>query len=205
MRRSPVSVRSVTAPDLPSLQPLWDEFCTLATASSVNGGSADVLARVSTALAESADSIAAGRGPSYRLVVASVDGVDVGFASLSVVAHGLLTESAAVVVDAVHVTDEWRKRGVGTALVREAVVLADEVGASDVVVNTPTRGRDINRFYARQGFAPLVVRRSAPMTSLRRRFGVEPRLDPRDATIDLSPVQRTLRRRAVLTRRPVRP
>ena len=205
MRRSPVSVRSVSAHDLPSLQPLWDEFCALATASTVPGASTDVLDRVATALAESEESVAAGRGPTYRLLVATVDGVEVGFVSLSVVAHGLLTDSAAVVVDAVHVTGDWRKRGIGTVLLREAVVLADEVAASDVVVNTPTRGRDVNRFYARQGFAPLVVRRSAPVASLRRRFGVEPRLDPRDTTIDLSPVQRTLRRRAVLTRRPVRP
>jgi GNAT superfamily N-acetyltransferase len=149
--------------------------------------------------------VAAGLQPTYRLLVAVVDGEVVGFASLSVVGHGLLTDSAAVVVDAVHVTDAHRKRGIGTALLREAVVLADEVGAGDVVVNTPTRGRDVNRFYARQGFAPLVVRRSASVPSLRRKLGVEPRLDPRDTTIDLSPVQRTLRRRAVLTRRPVRP
>ena len=41
---------------------------------------------------------------------------------------------------------------------------------------------------------------------LRRRLGVEPRLDPRDITVDLTPVQRSLRRRVLLTpRRAVRP
>jgi GNAT superfamily N-acetyltransferase len=205
VRRSPVTVRSVSEQELPELRPLWDEFCSLATASSVSSASSEVLARVSTALQESAAATASGGQPTYRLLVATVDDEVVGFASLSVVAHGLLTDSAAVVIDAVHVTDEHRKRGIGTALLREAVVLADEVGAGDVVVNTPTRGRDVNRFYARQGFAPLVVRRSASVPALRRKLGVETRLDPRDTTIDLSPVQRTLRRRAVLTRRPVRP
>lgn len=204
MRRAPVSVRSVAIDELPALHDLWDEFSAQASASSVSA-SHDVLQRVAAALAESEAAVEQGRQPTYRLLVAEVDGEMVGFASLSVVAHGLLTDTAAVVVDAVHVTDQQRKRGIGTALLREAVVLADEVGAGDVVVNTPTRGRDVNRFYARQGFAPLVVRRSASVPMLRRRLGVEPRLDPRDTTLDLSPVQRHLRRRAVLTRRPVRP
>jgi hypothetical protein len=105
------------------------------------------------------------------------------------------------------VADAQRKHGVGTNLLREAVVFADEVGAGDVVVNVPPNARDVNRFYARLGFAPLVVRRSAPVGHLRRKLGVEARLDPRDVTIDLTPVQRSLRRRALLTprRSPARP
>ena len=94
----------------------------------------------------------------------------------------------------------------GTALLREAAGFADEVGAGDVVVNVPPSHRDVNRFFARYGFAPMVVRRSAPIGQLRRRLGVEPRLDPRDITVDLTPVQRSLRRRVLLTpRRAVRP
>ncbi len=75
------------------------------------------------------------------------------------------------------------------------------------MVNVPPTARDVNRFYARIGFAPLVVRRTAPIGHLRRKLGVEPRLDSRDATIDLTPVQRSLRRRALLTprRTPARP
>jgi hypothetical protein len=68
-------------------------------------------------------------------------------------------------------------------------------------VNVPPAARDVNRFYARIGFAPMVVRRSAPVAQLRRRLGVEPRLDPRDATVDLTPVQRSLRRRILLAPR----
>jgi len=124
-----------------------------------------------------------------------------------VVGRGLMAASSAVLVDVVHVTDSRRKSGAGTALLREAVVFADEVAASDVVVNVPPTARDVNRFYARLGFAPLVVRRSAPLGLLRRKLGVEPRLDPRDVTMDLTPVQRSLRRRALLSprRSPARP
>ena len=85
-----------------------------------------------------------------------------------------------MLVDVVHVADGRRKGGVGTLLLRESVVFADEVGAGDVLVNVPPTARDVNRFYARLGFAPQVIRRSAPVGHLRRKLGVEARLDPRD-------------------------
>lgn len=204
MRRAPVHVRVVAEDDLEALRPLWEEFLDQ-PGLIPSGAPDDVLAKVRSAVQASQLSSDTGRGVQYRLIIASMDGRDVGFASLSVLDHGLLTESAAVVVDAMHVSPALRKRGIGTELLREAVVLADEVGAVDVVVNTPARGRDVNRFYARNGFSAMVVRRSAPVSALRRKLGVEPRLDLRDTTIELSPIQRTLRRRAVLTRRPARP
>ena len=204
MRRAPVHVRVVTEEDLEALRPMWEEFLDQ-PGLIPDGAPDDVLAKVRSALQASQLATDAGRGVQYRLVIASMDGQDVGFASLSVLGHGLLTESAAVVVDAMHVSPSLRKRGIGTELLREAIVLADEVGAVDIVVNTPARGRDVNRFYARNGFSAMVVRRSAPVAGLRRKLGVEPRLDLRDTTIELSPIQRTLRRRAVLTRRPARP
>ena len=204
MRRAPVHVRVVTEEDLEALRPMWEEFLDQ-PGLIPDGAPDDVLAKVRSALQASQLATDAGRGVQYRLVIASMDGQDVGFASLSVLGHGLLTESAAVVGDAMHVSPSLRKRGIGTELLREAIVLADEVGAVDIVVNTPARGRDVNRFYARNGFSAMVVRRSAPVAGLRRKLGVEPRLDLRDTTIELSPIQRTLRRRAVLTRRPARP
>ncbi|MFN8148710.1 MAG: GNAT family N-acetyltransferase [Candidatus Nanopelagicales bacterium] len=202
MHRSPVVVRRARAVDVPSLLPLWEQFCAQEDLGVTSGVPGDVGERVSERIRESDDAEAAGRLPTYRLVLACHDGEDVGFASLSVVDRGLLTTSAAVVVDVVHVVDGQRKRGVGTALLREALLLAEEVGASDVVVNTPSRGRDVNRFYARLGFSPMVVRRSSSVAALRRRLGTEPRLE---LTGELTPVQRSLRRRALLTpRRPVR-
>ncbi len=200
MHRSPVVVRHAHAEDVPSLMPLWDQFCAQEDLGVTSGVPGDVEERVSERIRESDAAVAAGRHPTYRLALAVHEGEQVGFASLSVVDRGLLTTAAAVVVDVVHVVDGQRKRGVGTALLREALLLAEEVGASDVVVNTPSRGRDVNRFYARLGFSPMVVRRSSSVAALRRRLGVEPRLE---LTVDLTPVQRSLRRRALLTpRRP---
>lgn len=200
MARTPATVRPAAPDDLAALAPLWAQLVEQAGP----GGSStslDVGARVRERLEESRQAQEAGLRPTYRLAVAEVDGQPAGFASLSVVDRGLLSQGAVVVVDAVIVGDGMRKHGIGTALLREAAGFADEVGAADVVVNCPPSHRDVNRFFARFGFAPLVVRRSAPIGQLRRRLGVEPRLDPRDVTVDLTPVERSLRRRALLTRR----
>jgi GNAT superfamily N-acetyltransferase len=177
---------------------MWTEFCAQEDLGALPGSVVEVIDRVAERLRESEAGLAAGCAPSYRVVVAVADGELIGFASLSVVDRGLLTASCAVLVDVVHVVDGQRKRGVGTALLREAVLMADEVGASDVVVNTPPRGRDVNRFYARLGFAPMVVRRSSTVSALRRRLGVEPR---HEITAALTPAQRSLRRRALLAPR----
>jgi GNAT superfamily N-acetyltransferase len=194
-------VRVATEDDVPLLTPLWDEFRDQTGASVVPTGTLDVTARVRERIRDSATAVQAGLRPSYKLLVAWLDGEAIGFASLSVLERGLLTASCAVMVDVVHVVGRHRKLGVGTTMLKEAVSFADEVGASDVVVNVPPNVRDVNRFYARHGFAPMVLRRSAPVGVLRRKLGVEPRLDPRDITVDLTPVQRTLRRRALLTPR----
>ena len=198
MPRVPVLVRSVSLADVSALAPLWAEF--RETSGSALSASAvlDIPDRLRERLAASDAVVAVGGRPTYRLAVAEVSGVAVGFASLTVVDRGLMTASSAVLVEVVHVNSSHRKTGIGTQLLREAAGFADEVGATDVVVNVPPALRDLNRFYARHGFAPMVLRRSAPIGALRRKLGVDTRLD---ATIDLTPVQRSLRRRALLSPR----
>jgi ribosomal protein S18 acetylase RimI-like enzyme len=66
------------------------------------------------------------------------------------------------------VAAEHRKRGAGRALVAAAAAFAEEVGVDSVVVGVSPSGRDANRFFARLGFAPLVIRRIAPVAALRR-------------------------------------
>ena len=198
MHRGPVLVRSATT-DVESLSPLWAEFRELDATGHGTGALAvpsglDIGERVRERIVESG-----GRGRGRRTPDVPVGGGPrrVRHRGLRVVLRGrpLLATAPVVVVDLVHVTGSQRKKGVGTQLLRCAVAFADEVGAADVVVNVPPSARDVNRFYARIGFSPMVVRRSAPVGQLRRRLGVEPRLDPRDATVDLTPVQRSLRSR----------
>jgi hypothetical protein len=55
-------------------------------------------------------------------------------------------------------------------LVAAAAAYADEIGADHVAVSVAPGLREPNRFYARLGFSPVVVRRVAPVAILRRRL-----------------------------------
>ncbi|MDX6202593.1 MAG: hypothetical protein QOJ83_2093, partial [Frankiales bacterium] len=59
-----------------------------------------------------------------------------------------------------------------------AVTWAEEVGADEIVASVLPSLREANRFYARLGFAPLVMRRVVPVSTLRRNLALT---DPRGA------------------------
>lgn len=105
----------------------------------------------------------------HRVVVA-VDEADsvIGAAVLSAESVGGLLEPPSVYVSHLLVGPEHRKRGAGRALVAAAAAYAEEIGVDSVVVGVAPTGRDANRFFARLGFAPLVIRRIAPLAALRR-------------------------------------
>ncbi|WP_289033742.1 GNAT family N-acetyltransferase [uncultured Arsenicicoccus sp.] len=70
-----------------------------------------------------------------------------------------LTDSACVTVEILYVTPARRGRGIGHLLLAKAAVLAEQTGATHVVSNVPSQSRDLNRFFARMGFASTVTRR----------------------------------------------
>lgn len=70
------------------------------------------------------------------------------------------------------VAPKFRKRGVARALLAAVVMLADERGIDHVLATAATGARDANRYLARLGFAPLVIRRVAPTSVLRRSLGM---------------------------------
>jgi ribosomal protein S18 acetylase RimI-like enzyme len=82
-----------------------------------------------------------------------------------------LLDPPAVYVSALLVSTACRKRGAGRALVAAAAGFAEELGVDSVVVGVAPTGREANRFFARLGFAPLVMRRIAPAAALRRALG----------------------------------
>ena len=65
-----------------------------------------------------------------------------------------------------------RRRGVGRALLCALVRQADERGIEQIVVAAASQDRDANRYLARLGFHPLVIRRIAATTTLRRSLGM---------------------------------
>jgi predicted N-acetyltransferase YhbS len=85
---------------------------------------------------------------------------------------GALSPVTAMVVNHLVVHGGHRRRGVGRALLAGVVRSADERGVEHVVVSASTGDRDANRYLARLGFSPMVVRRIASTTTLRRSLGM---------------------------------
>lgn len=108
--------------------------------------------------------------PGCRVVVATLDSEPVGMAVLSTTWVSPLLDAMAVQVSLLVVSSQHRKHGIGRALVCAAASFAEEVDADEVVVSVLPSLREANRFYAQLGFSPQVVRRTAPLPSLRRRL-----------------------------------
>jgi GNAT superfamily N-acetyltransferase len=67
---------------------------------------------------------------------------------------------------------QHRRRGIGRALLAGAVRLAEEQGVEHLLATAAAGSREGNRYLARIGFAPLVVHRIAPTSTLRRALGM---------------------------------
>jgi GNAT superfamily N-acetyltransferase len=111
--------------------------------------------------------------PDWRALVATVDDRVAGMAIVNRTKYAPLFDQDAVHVHYLHVRDGFRRRGVGKALLAAAAAFAEEIGAEHVMTSVLPQLRETNRFYARLGFGPVVVRRSVPVTILRRRLAAE--------------------------------
>lgn len=82
-----------------------------------------------------------------------------------------LIDTPAVCIEHLFVQPASRYKGTGTALISACATLAERVGAEQVAVGVPSLDREPNRFFARLGFSPFVVRRVVGVKALRRRLG----------------------------------
>lgn len=166
MPRSALRVRAARARDLPALVDLAGELREALLPSADAGlrpttvaGRAVLEQRLRDALAD----------PRRHVVVAQSEaGETLGMALLTVADANALFDSPAVHMTHAVVGDRFRRRGAGRALVAAAVAYAEEHGTDQVVVSVRPGSREANRFYARLGFAPLALRRSASVSTLRR-------------------------------------
>jgi GNAT superfamily N-acetyltransferase len=155
-------VRDAAPADVPALVGLWQQLRSEGPRRRTAPESPEyAAARIELALAD----------PHHRVVVAEWEGEVIGMAQLSRTPPSLLTDTPSVELSAMCVADAHRRRGAGKALVAAAVLYADEHDAENLVVSVFPQHRDANRFYARLGFAPYVVRRVASVAALRRRLG----------------------------------
>jgi GNAT superfamily N-acetyltransferase len=96
----------------------------------------------------------------------------------------VLTGGTAVHVEELYVRPSWRRRGVARELLAAAVAAGERGGAEDVACVLPPGGRDVARFFARLGFAPLVTVRAVPVARLRARLGARHGDGRRRAALD---------------------
>ncbi|HUR14103.1 MAG TPA: GNAT family N-acetyltransferase [Mycobacteriales bacterium] len=112
--------------------------------------------------------------PQRHLVLAVSGPVEaeqvLGMAMLTVASTNALLDVPAVHVSHVVVAGRQRKRGAGRALVAAAAAFADDRGIDQLVVSVNPGSREAARFFARLGFAPLAVRRTAPVAVVKRRL-----------------------------------
>lgn len=178
MSWSPVRVRPVTLDDLPALLDLGNELRdqVLPIESGSRSRSASMAGRAALSL-RYAEAIA---DPSRHLVLA-VGGKEgaseepLGMALFTVASANALLDIPAVHVSHAVVSDRHRRRGAGKALVAAAASFAEERGIDQLVVSVHPGSRDAARFFARLGFAPLAVRRTAPVSVVRRRLSLADR------------------------------
>jgi len=172
--RAAVSIRAAVPGDLPAMIQLWGQLRDQAP----RRGARPLATNAPGSVEERYRAAIADEG--CRLVVATLDDAIVGMALLTVTSASTLLDLPAVQVSHLSVADRHRRRGVGKALVAAAANYADERGVDQVMVAVYPQHRDANRFFARLGFAPVVVRRVAPLPVLRRQLATE---DGRPATL----------------------
>jgi len=164
--RPGVVVRDACPDDLPALLAMWRELRDIggrlerAVPPATEDGALDRLLRITS-------------DPDSRALVATLSDMVVGMAVLTCTPYAPLFDQKAVHVHYLHVREGARRRGVGKALLAAAATFADEVGAEHLMTSVLPQLRDSNRFYARLGFSPVVVRRSVPVSVLRRRLAAE--------------------------------
>lgn len=108
--------------------------------------------------------------PTERLVVAEYDGEPVGAVFLRVTTMSAINLEPVVQTLSPYVVSSARRKGVGRALMEEAVAFADEMGVGHVMTAALSMSRDGNRFLARLGFGSHATLRVAATPMLRARL-----------------------------------
>ena len=160
MSRPQVSVRLVDEAHQGDLVDLWMEN------RAESGGGSEPALRVASLHALTT----ALQRPDVTAFLAVVEGTAVGYLVLKDSLAGPLTDSTCTSIDQLFVSARWRRHGVARQLLAAAAAHADRIGAEAIVSHVPSQVRDANRFFARLGFSPTVVRRVTTPAALHRKL-----------------------------------
>lgn len=104
------------------------------------------------------------------ILVGLLEGTVAGMLLARVVEPGAFAMERSVHVEAVFVSADHRRRGVGHALIAELLTVAQEAEAQHLFAVPLPGARGMQRFLARLGFAPAASYRFVTLTALRRRL-----------------------------------
>jgi GNAT superfamily N-acetyltransferase len=186
--RNPVHVRDALPEDAEVLVAMWQR-------------NTDVGARFSEPSVDSAER-AIGHlalDPDQRLLLAELENQVVGVAHLVRVPLSPIHEETTVRVGHMFVDAEHRRRGIGRALLAEAVAWADEKQSHHLMVNVSAAARDANRFLARLGLASIATVRGARVGALKERLAKVEAAECGEGPVMVERI-RTLRRRQARAR-----
>ena len=110
-----------------------------------------------------------------RFVLSAVDERSADVVGVLVASEGetdAVAPASALTISFLRVKASHRRRGAGRALLAAAVRQAEARGLDQVIAAVASNDRDANRYLARLGFAPQVIRRSSPTSTLRRTLGL---------------------------------
>jgi GNAT superfamily N-acetyltransferase len=108
----------------------------------------------------------------HVLLAVDDDGTAVGMGIVAMDRTGHLLDIAAARLTHLVVDRRHRRRGAGRALIAAAAAFAEQNDIEHVMVGVSPTSREGNRFLARLGFMPVLVRRVATVQVLRRHLVV---------------------------------
>jgi predicted N-acetyltransferase YhbS len=113
---------------------------------------------------------ASSASPERRLIVAEYDGRVAGAILLRMTTLSPINLEQVVQAVSPHVFPQYRRHGIGRALMECAVTFAEELGVSHVATGARAGSRDANRFMARLALGPFATMRLAPTVAVRAKL-----------------------------------
>ncbi|MGH3346262.1 MAG: GNAT family N-acetyltransferase [Nocardioides sp.] len=138
--------------------------------------------------------------PGERVTVAEVEGRVVGAVHLRATTLSPINLDPVVQAISPHVLPDFRRHGIGTALVEAAVAYAEELGIGHLATAVSAGARDSNRFMARLALGPIATLRVAPVSAVKGRLHAQRRTVIRASGRQLPKVlaaRRSMRRQGV--------
>lgn len=108
-----------------------------------------------------------------NILIAWLEDRAIGFALVRAMPAGLFLNTSSMYIEVIYVSDEFRRRGAGHALLATICQRAEEIAATDIYAIPLPGARGVQRFLARLGFAPAGSHRVVQTQTLQRNLNAE--------------------------------